>query len=84
MCDEGFSGLDDELSAFERSHSEVTLHQKVRGLEERVDNCDVEIEEVEKKLRFLSESHQKLEEKVATLTELPVEKREESPSLNVN
>lgn len=75
MCDElGFSGLNDELGAFERSHSEATLHQKVRGLEERVDNCDAEIEEVESKLPLLSDSHQKLEEKVVTLTELLCEK----------
>ena len=69
----GFSGLDADLRMFETAKSRLTTNQKIGTLEERIDECDLQIEGIEGTLETVMNHIKRLdllEEKCSNLESL--------------
>ena len=66
----GFSGLDEELRAFQSTASEFTTVHKLAELEERVDDCDLQLAGVENEFTFIRTRLQQLDLLEQRLTNL--------------
>lgn len=79
VCEElGFSGLDREFREFETASYGSAVKRQLGTLQERADDCDIEIQGIEDDLESIRDRVQKftyLEEKVAALEKLLTEIR---------